>query len=313
MFGPLGNSKNDEDVVVLRDVEPYACGGTRATQNRAAPTEILSDEMVYFSVNCSFTGCIYISPDGKPDEGEKIRYISAYAAPCEKGVLVYLKKVTGSDDVTVSIALIKDGVFPRLTELVRECDLAKSNGFHSQTYGLPANFGGDVDIRYSDGERISFSNNQSPVIGLDTARKIARVFEDALDGESIPIPDLSGLREILFEEKRPGGGFTNADLIISDDGTAKNVKSMRFDDPTVYRSEKELGADTVDAIKSNIRNGMMTAWPGLPSNGFTLGIEKSLTFIFEDGNKITVFDGLLLPEGLGKSFFNVELEMTVNN
>lgn len=50
-------------------------------------------------------------------------------------------------------------------------------------YGLPENFGGSVSIEYASGEKISFSNNQQPILSPNTGLCIKELFSEAMKGE----------------------------------------------------------------------------------------------------------------------------------
>lgn len=300
----FGKKKSDTDVVVISQTKPDACGGTDATLDKKAPKEIASEDMILFDVTSALNG------DGAPG------HVSAFAAPAGKGSFLFLSVGEGfrsRDEKKCAWALVKENVFPRLVELVRECSLAKKNGFHSETHGLPENYGGSVSVEYASGERISFSDNQSPVISDETGGKIADLFGRFMKGESISLPVLSDLKAIRFEEIRDNGGFTKALLSLNPDGTGINEKKSRYDDPKVYESAKTVEKETVDAIKKNIADTGILAWSDLPDGRFSFGGKKTLSFVFADGAEITVSDGKLLPSQISRGFFNIELEMTAKH
>ena len=228
--------------------------------------------------------------------------------------LLYLKTSRRySDEYSSAWAYVKEDVFPALVDLVNDVDLAEKNGYHSTTHGLPQNFGGSVNVRYASGEKISFSDNQCPIMSISVANKIADLLEKAMAGEKIVLPDVKELAEIRFTELRSGGGFTKATLTLNGDGSGVNKKQSRYDDPKVYESEKPVDAATVAAIKSNISENGMLAWAGLPESGYFKTSEKSLTFVFKDGREITVGGAAALPGELGGGFFKIELELTAKN
>ena len=307
----------DEDVdgiEIISRVEPGMCGGTSATRDTKAPKTIISEEMTLFNVTSSFSGCA--PGPGTVLDFIPLGYLSAFAAKADKGYLLCLETAEGTGyhpRHDISFALVKNDIFPALVALVKKHDLAKNNGFNAFTHGLPENFGGSVDIRYASGERIYFSDNRSPILAPKAAREIADVFTEAMKGDKAELPDIEGLKEIIFDEKRKDGGFTKARLAIRPDGTGINHKQSKYDGPKVYESEKEVDADTVEVIKRNITDCGVLAREGLPSNGFSLGNEKSLAFIFDGGERIEVRDDRIVPGCLGRAFFNIELEMTVKH
>ena len=301
----------EDGIVVLRQSKPYTCGGTDATLDTKAPTTIESGQMVSFSVHTAFGGVV--SPETHEYQGPLLSYLFAFAVPAGSGTFLFLETRTDFDrQRSVQHALVKADVMPSLVRLVHELELAQKNGRHSTTYGLPQNFGGSVDICYASGETISFSDNQTPILPEKTGRAIAALFTEALAGEAVAPPDLSGLRAIRFEEDRGESGFTRAELTLTADGAGVNKKTSRYED-RVYESEKPVDAPTVEAIKNNIERCDMFAWVDLPRSRYAVGSEKTMTFVFADGTEITVTNQKALPSALSGGFFNIELELTTKH
>jgi hypothetical protein len=302
--------KDPDGIVVIRERDPEMCGGTSTTLDTKAPKEIRSENMILFDAT-SALGHQSSADVRRPD----IAYVSAFAVPAGKGSFVFLETGNGSrrrDGKTQSAALLKENIFPKLCRLVRECRLADRNGYQSHTYGLPENFGGTVSICYEDGEKISYSNNQSPVLTYEAGVRIAEFFENAMKGERQELPDVGDLASIRFSEDRAGGGFTKAELTLNGDGTGTNRKKSRFD-VHVYESTKEVSADTVSVIKENIEKCRLFAWKDLPGNGYGGGANETLEFVFRDGREITVRSDRLLPYQISRGFFNIQLEMTTKH
>ena len=308
-------NKSDDGIIVLKKPDPQACGGTYATLDTKAPKEIASEEMILFEAESALSGWRRLS-GGSKNGSEPLGFVSAFASPSGEGFFLYLEK-SGTfrrhADKIASWAFVKEDIFPSLVKLVREQGRAKSNGLHSTTHGRPENFGGSAEICYADGEVISFSNNQHPVFSTEAGEAIVEVFEDAMRGERIALPDVSGLKEIRFEEIRKNGGFTKAALTINADGTGINAKQSRYDDPTVFESEKPVDKATVDAIKKNIEDTGLFAWGGLPESGYDFISKKKLTFVFENGGELTVTNDRKTPGRIRNGFFNIELEMTTKH
>ncbi len=309
-FKKQKNTEKEDGIVVLRRPEPQACGGTTATQDTRAPKTILSEEMTFFT---AFSALPYSRYEGigRPP----LHFVAAYAAPASDGTLLYLETYDSMNrrGRGSAWAYVKDDPFPALEQLTREEDLAKNNGFHSKTHGLPENFGGEILIRYASGEKISVSDNQTPILSRRAGERIAAFFAEAMRGERVPLPELSTLREIRFAEERPNGGFTRATLTIQADGTAVNRKEQRFDDPTVYRSEKKVDAEAVAAIRAAIERCALLAWPGLPKRAYLTDKNKTLTFVFADGQEIVVDYDSEAPDALRGGFFDIELEMSTKH
>ncbi len=310
----FSKKKKDENIVVLKKTAPGMCGGTDATQDTSAPTEIKSNEMILFDVSCAFNE--RFSLVGKDARKTEIGYISAFAAPAKEGTFLFFGKGTGFhrlNEKDFSWAYVKENVFPRLTAIVKEENLAKSNGFHSVTHGLPENFGGSVYVLYASGEKISFSNNQSPIITGRTAQKIAVAFDEAMKGERVGLPEVSELKEIRFAEERSDNNYTRATLTVLADGTGLNKKESCYGEPKVYESEKPVDFETVAAIKKSIDDNGVLAWEDLPKRTYPPMCKKTMTFVFGDGKEITVDDDKSLPDEISRGFFKIELEMTTKH
>lgn len=313
MFWNKKKDDPDDGIVILQKTEPMMCGGTDAYQDTRAPKEIQSDDMILFDATSAFGGMI--SLDNEEPAGPPLGYLSAFAVLAKEGTFLYLD--TAEDERfgnhTCTWALVKESPFPKLTALVREHDLARGNGYHSETHGLPQNFGGNVRIRYASGEEISFSNNQCPILSLKTGRAIAALFTEAMGGQRVALPDVTALTAIRFAEDHENGGFTHATLTLLPDGTGVNAKTSRYDDPTVFESEKPVDAETVAAIKKTVETCGLFAWEGVPGSGFALAQNKRLTFVFADGSEITAQSDRQLPYGIQNGFFKIELELTTKH
>ena len=326
MPGGFKGLKSDEDIEdgieILQRTDPMCCGGTDAFLDRRAPKKISSDEMVLFRAT-SALGTYALGPGMFGNTDSRLTFVSAHAVPSSSGTFLFLSRCHGDqrfNKAETDCAHVKEDVFPSLVALVKAHDLARSNGHHSNTHGLPENFGGDVYISYASGETISFSNNQCPILSMEAATAIVELFESAMKGERVPSPDLSGLRRIEFSEERGKGGYVKAVLTILPDGTGVNRKESCYDDVLegsehrVYTSEKTVDAETVESIRRTISGCGMLHWDGVPERKGSLKLSsKSMDFVFDDGTRVTARDGLELPYAISGGFFNIELEMTTKH
>ncbi|MBR6332650.1 MAG: hypothetical protein IKR78_05950, partial [Dehalococcoidales bacterium] len=181
--------------------------------------------------------------------------------------------------------------------------------FH-KTHGLPENFGGDADIRFASGEKIRFSDNQSPILGTEVSLRIIEAFTKALRGERVQLPDAKDLAQITYREDRDRGRFSKSVLTLNDDGTGTAKRSARYDDPKIYESEKSLDKDSVAKILDMITSNGVLGWADLPKQDYSNDREESLTFVFKDGSEIKVPGGRALPGQIRGAFFDIELEIT---
>ena len=207
------------DIEIISSTGKGMCGGTDAYIDWSLPKVISSEDMIFFKAESALN-----APDRAERNIEPLGFVSAFAAPCGGGTFLFHEYGRGFsryDERIFSLSLVKENVFPALCALVKRLDLAKDNGFHSKTHGLPENFGGSIDIKYSSGEKISISNNQSPVLSHKAGFEISQFFIKAMKGEKVALPDAKDLAVIRFDEERSDGGFTRAALTLNADGTTK--------------------------------------------------------------------------------------------
>lgn len=283
----------DDGIVILSKPKGPVCGGTDATLDTRAPKVIRSDDMLFF--------------DARSDLGNApLGAVAAFAAPAKAGYFLFLS--TGRWP-TSAWALVKESPFPALTALVKELDLARDNGRHVFTHGLPEDFGGRLDIRFGSGERISLSDNQFPVLTPAAGEAIAALFRAAMAGAPAPLPRIDEVQAIRFEETRSGGGFTRATLTLRPDGSGVNAKQLRFDDPRVIESETPVDAAAVAELKGLIANCGMLAWEGLPLKNSDATPTRTLTFALAD-RQIVLPDRQEVPDPLSHGFFDLQLALT---
>lgn len=306
----LKNKKDSDGVIIVRQPPENACGGTTETIDTRAPKEISSKDIVFFSV----TSKLGYVQDGE-GEDDPLMYVSAYAVPGENGSFLFYEycRDRGYDRPECSWAFVGENVAGKLCKLTEECGLAGDNGHHSRTHGLPEDFGGRVLIEYAGGEKISFSNNQCPIISRETGEKIHRLFAKLLKLKPVKLPSPDRIVEIAFREDRRDGGYTESHLSISPDGTGVNRKKANYGDAKVYVSEKPVDKDTVAAIKNNIEKTGLLAWTVMPEDHYEWSSKKKITFTFDDGGEITVDGSKRAPDRIRNGFFNVELEVTTKH
>ena len=304
------HEKGDSGIVILSSTKPYECGGRDASQDTRAPKKIGSKEMTFFYVTLAL---------GYPSDEMKLKYeplgyVSAFAAPCGEGTFVFLETSDcfgRGGERKHAWALVKGDFFPTLVDIVNEYDLARENGYHAVTHGLPENFGGSIDIKYASGEKISVSDNQSPILSFIAAVAIKKAFDKAMSGKKIALPSVDAIEKICFAEERDVG-FTRAALTIRSDGTAINEKQSNYGEKT-YESSKEVGAETIAEIKKNVVRTGLLAWEHLPESKYGFGGNKMLTFVLRGGETIVVRDNVAVPDEIRDGFFNVELELATKN
>ncbi|MBO4694026.1 MAG: hypothetical protein J5659_06540 [Clostridia bacterium] len=293
----------DENIVVISKPEPPSCGGTVSTLDKSAPKTIKSNDMTLFSV-ISKININSTPPEGKP----ALNYVHAFAVKGTAGTFLFFDAHNYLNVSTSYWLFTDENIFYTLNKFVQKYDIAKQNGYHSTTHGLPDNFGGAVNIKYSSGEKISFSDNQTPIISVEAGNEIAEMFNNFSKISKIKLPDTSNLKEIDYYEERKGG-FTEAKLLLNSDGTATNKNTSKYDNK-IYESENTVDKDTVLSIKQTIENKGMLAWKSLPKSAYTGSEKKKIVFVFEDNTSVSVHNDLLLPYEVSSGFFDIEFILT---
>ena len=308
----------DDGIIILRQTRPMECGGTDATQDTKAPKVIQSREMVFFEIESALNAGI-VQPVPEDDHfsvSEPLYYIHAFAVPAGQGCFLFLETSGGfhrNRERNSSWHFTAKNIFPSLVKLVQEHELAKGNGFHSCTHGLPENFGGSVMIRYASGEKISFSNNQSPIFSTAFASAVFSLFQEFLQQEAIPLPNLTELSGIRFSEERQGGGYTRVHVTILEDGSGSIEKTSRYDSEKVYESTSMISQDDIGKLKKTMENCGMLVWDQLQDSAYHFGSDKSMSFLFRDGREITFSGNRQVPDPLSRGFFAIELEITTKH
>ena len=281
--------------------EPQMCGGTSQHTDNNAPKEILSDHMILFRAETSLQNLISLQP---MQEECRLDYISAFAAKTDGGSFLLLQTRSLADGDTFAKAYVKADIFPALVALVREAQLAQNNGRSSFTYGLPMNFGGSVNILYESGESIVYANNQSPVFGKDVAARIHTLFTEALQSEPALLPDAERITEVRLVQDNT---MSQVRMELRCDGESCHLtKVYQFEEPEPHVYESTVPLAVMETVRTIIRDNALLLWDQFPPCGFDLPIQKSLTFVFDDGSEITVHDDRMLPLQMSSVFFNIE-------
>lgn len=286
--------------------DPPVCGGTTRTVDENAPKTILCEGMTLFHV---YSALSYHQPDDRTENGP-LSFVCAYAAPVNGGTFLLLQTARfRREGKRAAWAVVKADLFPALVALAREEGLAKENGLHSHTAGLPENFGGEISVCYGDGSKISVSDNQSPVLTDRAAKRIIALFEDAMAGERADVPVAADLTGVRYDERRARGGFTKAELTFTPDGGTVR-RQNKYDGPDVYESTRALSPDDVSALRETVDRCALFLWGDLPERSNLSGGESVLTFVLADGRQIAVPEYRDVPDPVRDGFFDVKFALT---
>ena len=157
-----------------REVE----GGSYTDVDKKAPTEIVSEEITSFSCK------VYTNAFSELDEGlDWGKYEFKVSRDEETGKYTGTYSFTDShaDLIRPEFTFEPDGEFlKKVNQIIKDSNIVKINGTHHKTNGIPDEFGSDISVKYSSGEYISCSDNQSSQIGCG----IIKAFNDLFYTES---------------------------------------------------------------------------------------------------------------------------------
>lgn len=290
----------------MTDHHEPVCGGTDRYVDKNAPHTIQSNQMTGFFAESE------IAVYGQATH-TALSYISATAIPAQEGTFCHLSVCRGYPDQRSDfLAWIKEDLFPQLVLLTKELNFAAHNGVHSNTHGLPKNFGGSVRIAYASGETIHFSNNQQPVFSLEAGEKIENLFLKAMHGEKMPVPSAETIKTVRFAEERADGGFSRACLTETPEGKFLLKRESKYGDSSVYTSEQEVPRERMEFCREAVRRNILFAFAYLPQNAIAAQLfhgKKTLTLVYSDGREAVIPSDRLLPDALLDVLFEIELDL----
>lgn len=180
-----------------REVE----GGSYTNVDKKAPTEIVSEEIDSFSCE------VYTNAFSKLDDGlDWGKYVFKVNRDEESGRLTGTYSFTDSHDnlIRPEFAFEPDGEFlKRVDQIIKDSNIVKINGTHHKTNGIPDEFGSDISVKYSSGEYISCSDNQSSQIGCGIIKAFNDLFYTASGAAAYyESDDLNSLYLSVYEKDK---------------------------------------------------------------------------------------------------------------
>ncbi len=253
-------------------LEPPICGGTRHSEDENAPTKIQSRDLIFFKAGT--------------DGGSMGMHSKVYAAKAERGIYI----VDAEDQPRFALLRSDCDFLSRLDELVREQDLILGNGQHSRTAGLPADFGGSIDVRYASGEFISKSDNQSPIITRKADDAISEFFARAFDAyPRADLPDPSLIRKVTWRED---GEDHHRVITFEREGVIATLhsESKYATSDMVYRSDAQVPAQAFDRIVDDVNKFCLFGLEGVRQyHTYSSHVmEETLTYELSDGSQFVL-------------------------
>lgn len=146
---------------------PQVDGGVRHYVDESLPKEIQSTQIIYF--HCKFSSMARSMAD-TPIAGQ-VFTLTATEESCTCKIRDRSKEI-------ISETFVPDAnFFGQLQQIVSRHDMARENGQHYRVSGLPPDFGIDLEVRYSSGEVIRTSNNQSCFLSNEAMEELAALFQ----------------------------------------------------------------------------------------------------------------------------------------
>lgn len=290
---------------------PPICGGTNKSYDNDAPQVITSDDMVKFSISSAFTTMA---------SAHSYDHISLFACKMLEGSFASFTATDrwGRQEKLCGRYCFTENIMPLLLEIPQKYNMANRNGYHSYTSGLPENFGGSVNIDYSNGEFISKSDNQSPVVPFDAAYEALQILQNAKN--TVPLRQVPDVSEIVSVKYIEECHFKQTDRRMRMTDSRKELTLIResdkcryFSDMTFgeqnFKQEKELPPDAFGKIDEMAERSLLLVW-----NLFRAHEWKDsdfshcfLTFTLRDGSEVSFSSAVDNPSGLYSPFSEISL------
>ena len=155
---------------------PCIDGGTRISNDIDAPKEITSDTLVKLS--CRYSTLSLIDECEIPVGDYKFTATrendgAGCTAECIRGSL-------GGKKISRKLPC---EVLDRIAALIKEHGIESLNGRYYKVSGLPDFYGASIDAEYESGETLYCYNNQDPIIPIEFAIELYRIFGMADSGD----------------------------------------------------------------------------------------------------------------------------------
>ena len=247
--------ENKSPILEEATEEPI-CGGVTDNTDYNAPKEIKSDKLVSLSVG--------FYHDFKYDTGNGMFY-TFYLEPNEDGTLI-LKDNSVAEGFEVDSSVL-DGA----QKIIKENDLAASNGINKTTAGLPPEYQPCfVEARYDSGEYISFSTNSDPTSawGSDFVDYFGRIMAENGDDKYLASKLSGSIKRFWLETLSNNILYTYDTVNVPANNSTHNPEDVNNDvDSNEYEEylnrriydmvNDELIEDTIAERSSEYYEGLM--------------------------------------------------------
>lgn len=282
--------------------DPPVCGGVTETIDSNAPHEISSSDISHFEVETSFSSAI-----NQPG----YEYIYVYAEKTEGGILSGVSFLTSESYWSGNNTRTTDTEFITCTDIMHDLDLAvkkydfaSDNGYSHYVAGLPENFGGSVNIKYSSGERISFSDNQTPVISDEAAEEIIKIILNAISKQRECVPTKYSAEDIVAVECKESRSEKDSYEIYRLEGTRLTSESRFGTDSDIYKHDNNVDPEIMEKVRNYAEVSKMLYWNVSKSDW---SYETVITFEMKDGSKIEVSSLMNVPQYCSRIISDIQL------
>lgn len=281
-------------------------GGASQRQDSRAPQTITSDDVTRFEIRSSF---------GALADPHTYDDINLYVYKLKTGSVAMFQARSKRDSSknVQETCWFAENILPSLHEWIVRFDLVRNNGYSYHVGGLPEGFGGSVNIRYANGEYISKSSNQSPVIGYSEAERFLDLLlgakETCTPVQAPPAAGVTGVRfvsECHFESKKDDSRTVTT---LTRDGRGCRLESDAVYGRQRFHKEADLAPDVFGKVEEIVDGSSLTLWDRLPEAKWgTLDIQRYfVTLTMKDGREISFDSSFRFASSLRSPLFELSL------
>ncbi|GEM_PF-5518873 len=263
------------------------------------PYEIISKDIEFFEVGCSFAGmfpaCEY-------------EHIYGYAARVDSGFLTVLT-VSDSNDraggsTLSAVVSEKCGLFDDLYDISVKYHFEKNNGHSQFVNGIPAGFGGTLEIYFASGEKITVYDNRSSIISPNAGSEIVSVFKKHISESRIKTSDCGTVKTVTYmQSSSPDEYFT---ICLSGTRLTSEHK-FGYEKNQIARIEKVVPDNVIETIRQTADRHLMLHWGGLREQDIFIPslMNGKIEFELNDGTILTVSESMKKPAASGNIIFEI--------
>ena len=154
-----------------RNTDNIDGGVVTRNQGEDSPKVIESTDIISFNCELSFIATVF--EEENELEGKVYKMSAALEDGTVKAKMDWHDRSGNGDKAEFEADV---SFMSKLQEIVSKYDLAKHNGYSHRVSGLPDMYGECIDIKYTSGESIHASDNQSGFLPFEAIKEIVQLF-----------------------------------------------------------------------------------------------------------------------------------------